>query len=238
MTTKTTSIQAEVTQAEATYHAALRALAQACAEFNNGAGKTYAELLERHAELRKKIAAHEAAAGSATQEFKRLLAASNYEKTKAVKDALFTKNDAQSIAEELREALADSERTALPIRASASRAAEHYATTHDAAYGAYARLEAYKALAECEEALSKAMALLAHVPDPLGFDQRADDMQAYRMKFVADRLTAVALERPEALEQPEVEALGVLELGPFTGRAYLTPVQALQLQRAEDAAAA
>lgn len=232
-TTKTTPIQTELAQAEATYHEALRQLAQACAEFNDGAGKAYAELLERQAALRGKIATHEGAAEAATTEFKRLLAASNYEKTKAVKEALFAKNDALAIAEELREALADSERTALPIQAAASRAAERYANTHDAAYAAYARLEACKALAECEEALTRAMALMVHVPDPLGIDRRSDDARAYRMKFIWQRLSAVALERPEAQQQPEVEALGVLELGAFAGRAYLTPVQALQLQRAE-----
>ncbi|MBV7455818.1 hypothetical protein KW843_15165 [Acidovorax sp. sif1233] len=135
----------------------------------------------------------------------------------------------------MRDALADSERTALPIQAAASRAAERYANTYDAAY---ARLEACKALAECEEALTRAMALMVHVPDPLGIDRRSDDARAYRMKFIWQRLSAVALERPEAQQQPEVEALGVLELGAFAGRAYLTPVQALQLQRAEAEATA
>ena len=36
----------------------------------------------------------------------------------------------------------------------------------------------------------------------------------------------------------EVQALGALELGAFAGRAYLTPVQAMRLQRAEAEAAA
>ncbi|WP_156370739.1 MULTISPECIES: hypothetical protein [unclassified Acidovorax] len=57
-------------------------------------------------------------------------------------------------------------------------------------------------------------------------------MRAYRRKFAGDRLTAAALERPE------VEAQGILKLGAFAGLAYLTPVQPLQLKRAEDAAAA
>ena len=53
------------------------------------------------------------------------------------------------------------------------------------------------------------------------------------MKFVWDRLTARALQRPEAERQPDVQALGALELGAFAGRAYLTPVKVLQLQRAQ-----
>lgn len=57
-------------------------------------------------------------------------------------------------------------------------------------------------------------------------------MRAYRRKFAGDRLTVAALERPE------VEAQGVLKLGAFAGLADLTPVQPLQLKRAEDAAAA
>ena len=237
-TTKTTPIQDELAQAQAAYDTALQKLLKACADFNEGSGKQYAELMERHADLRGKIAAHEAAAETATLEFKQLLAAANFEKTKAVKEALFKKNDALAISEELREALADSERTPLPLRASASRAAEHYANAHDAAYGAYARLEAYKALAESEEALTRAMALMTHASEPTGIDRQADDPRAYRMKFIWQRLSAVAMERPEAQEQPEVEALGPLQLGPFAGRAYLTPVQAILLQRTEAEATA
>ena len=104
-TTKTTPIQDELAQAQATYDSALKTLLKACADFNEGSGKQYAELMQRHADLRGKIAAHEAAAETATLEFKQLLAAANFEKTKAVKEALFKKNDALAIAEELREAL-------------------------------------------------------------------------------------------------------------------------------------
>ena len=238
MTTTVTPIQDELAQAQAAYDTALQKLMKASAEFNDGAGKQYAELVQRHADLRGKIAAHEATAEAATAEFKRLLAASDYEKTKAVKDALFKKKDALAIAEELREALADSERTALPLQVSASRAAQHYANAHDAAYGAYARLEAYKALAKSEEALTRAMALMTHVRDAIEVERHMDDVQTHRMKFVWNRLVAVAKQRPEAQARPEVEALGPLQLGPFAGRAYLTPVQAMRLQRAEAEAAA
>lgn len=233
-----TPIQDELAQAQAAYDNALEKLLKACAEFNEGPGKEYAELMQRHADLRSKIATHEATAEAATLEFKQLLAAANYEKTKAVKDALFKKNDALAIAEELREALADSERTALPLRASASRAAQTYANAHDMAYAAYARLEVVKALATSEEGLSRAMALLSHVRDAIEVERHMDDAQTHRMKFVWNRLVAVAKQQPEAKEQPEVEALGPLQLGPFAGRAYLTPVQAMRLQRAEAAATA
>ncbi len=237
-TTKITPIQDELAQAQAAYDRALQTLLKACADFNEGSGKQYAQLMERHADLRGKIAAHEAAAETATLEFKQLLAAANFEKTKAVREALFKKNDALAIAEELREALADSERTTLPLRASASRAAQHYANAHDAAYGAYARLEAYKALAQSEDGLSRALALLSHVSDVVEVERHVQDAQEHRMKFVWSRLKAVALQRPEAQEQPEVEALGPLQLGAFAGRAYLTPVQAILLQRTEAEATA
>lgn len=233
MTNKTTTIQSELTQAQAAYDTALQQLLKACAEFNEGSGKAYAELMQRHADLRSKITTHEKAVETATLDFKQLLAAANFEKTKAVKEALFKKNDALAIAEELREALADSERTALPLRASASRAAQTYANAHDTAYAAYARLEAYKALAESEDGLSRAMALMSHVADAKEIERHVEDVQAHRMKFVFNRLKAVAKQRPEAQEQPEIEALGPLQLGPFAGRAYLTPVQAMLLQRAE-----
>ena len=115
MTTIVTPIQDELALAQAAYDTALQNLMKASAEFNDGAGKEYAELVQRHVGLRGKIATYEATAEAATAEFKQLLAASDYEKTKLVKDALFKKNDALAIAEELREALADSERTALAL---------------------------------------------------------------------------------------------------------------------------
>ncbi|AYM95824.1 hypothetical protein EAG14_06640 [Acidovorax sp. 1608163] len=93
-TTKTATIQDELAQAQTAYDIALETLLKACADFNEGSGKQYAELMQRHADLRGKIATHEAAAETATLEFKQLLAAANFEKTKAVKEALFKKNDA------------------------------------------------------------------------------------------------------------------------------------------------
>ena len=238
MTTIVTPIQDELALAQAAYDTALQNLMKASAEFNDGAGKEYAELVQRHVGLRGKIATYEATAEAATAEFKQLLAASDYEKTKVVKDALFKKNDALAIAEELREALADSERTALPLRVSASRAAQTYANAHDAAYAAYARLEVFKALAASEDGLSRAIALLSHVPDAIEVERHTDDRQAHRMKFVWNRLVAVAKQQPEAQEQPVVDALGPLQLGPFAGRAFLTPAKLMLVQRAKDEAAA
>ena len=103
------------------------------------------------------------------------------------------------------------------LQARASRAAQHYANAHDAAYRAYARLETYKAMVESEEALTHAMALPVHAPEPTGIDRQADDPRAYRMKFIWQRLSAVALKRPEAQQQPEVEALGPLGAGGVRG---------------------
>lgn len=82
------------------------------------------------------------------------------------------------------------------------------------------------------------MMVLSHVPDAMEVERHAEDVQAHRMRFVLNRLVAAAKQQPEAQTQPEVEALGPLQLGPFAGRAYLTPVQAMQLQRAETAEAA
>lgn len=164
--------------------------------------------MQRHAELRGKIGTYEAAAEAATQEFKALLAASGYEKTKPVKEALFKKNDALAIAEELREALADSVRTALPIRAAASRAAQAFAGAHDKAYAAYAQLEVFKALAASEDGISRAMALLSHVPGDIEVDRHVQDVKAHRMRFVLSRLVEAAKQQPEAQTQPEVEELG------------------------------
>ena len=96
-----------------------------------------------------------------------------------------------------------------------------YVDAHDKAYGANARLDAFKALAECEEALTRALALLEHAPDSHGAERHVEDVRAYRMKFVRDRLTTQALQGPEAARQPDVQNLEVLDLGAFAGRAYI-----------------
>ncbi|UCV00114.1 hypothetical protein [Acidovorax radicis] len=237
MTTTKTPIQIQLAQAQAAFNEAMQRLANARKAHTEGAGKVYAQLLVRHADLREKIATNEGAAEAATNEFKQLLAASNYEKTKAVQSALFTKNDALAIAEELRTALADSERTSLDIQAGASSAASAFADAHDGAYTAYARLEAFKALADCEEKLSRAMALVTHAPEASGIDKLSGDVQGYRMGFIWNSLKAAALARPEAEKKPQVAELGVLELGAFEGRKFLSPMQVRQL-RAEASAAA
>lgn len=69
-----------------------------------------------------------------------------------------------------------------------------------------------EALAESEEALKWALALLCQ-----GVERHVEDARAYRMKFVWDQLTAHALQRPETERQLEEQALGVLELGAFAG---------------------
>ena len=76
------------------------------------------------------------------------------------------------------------------------------------------------------------------MPDAIEVERHTDDRQAHRMKFVWNRLVAVAKQQPEAQEQPVVDALGPLQLGPFAGRAFLTPAKLMLLQRAEDEAAA
>lgn len=89
-------------------------------------------------------------------------------------------------------------------------------------------MNAYKALAESDEAISRAIALLAHVLAALC---PSDEV-------LRECLTSAALEWTEALEQPEVETLCVLGLGAFCGVCIPHPVQAVQLQRAKADAAA
>lgn len=72
--------------------------------------------------------------------------------------------------------------------------------------------------------------LLPHVPDDIELELHMDYVQEHRMKSVLNRLVAIAKQQREAQAQPEVEALGPLQLGPFAERVYLTPVQAMPLQ--------
>ncbi len=224
------NIEQQHRQADAAYHLALAALASARQNYLDGSGKTYAGLLDRQTALRDKIAEHTATADQAEATFKHLFAQANYTRTKEVKAALFEKNDALSMADELRTALRQVEAESIEPKHTASRDAQGFLRAYGTAYVAYARREAWRALQEHGPAIAEAMALLSHAPTGDGVDAIAADPSERRMGFVWDALKRAA-EQSDAWEvRPQVDALGPLELGPFAGGNFVTPAEA-QLAR-------
>ena len=232
-------IQEKLAHAQVTFNEALIALEEARKVYEKGSGKAYAALLEHQENLRAKITSNEAAAEVATAEFKRLLAIANYEKTKAVKDVLFHGNDALAIAEELRAVLSESQKAALNLKLTASREARTYATVYGYAYTAYARLEIYRVLAECEEPLARAIALVCHVSvaHEHNLELTRGDLMTHRLDFLCTTLKEMALARPEAAQKPCIPELGTLDLGPFADRKFVSPVDVFKQRHALEAAA-
>src|SRR5450830_1219223 len=170
-------------KAKETYKEALIHLAMARQAYEAGSGKAYAELLQRCEELRSKITAHEQAAADSHDLFRRAFAAANYTQTKEVKSALFNKNDAATMAEELRLALAECEANTFEPQVQASNDAQSYLLAHRAAFETYAHLQVYQALAEMGEPLARALALVRHCELPRLLTI-TDDPEARREAFV------------------------------------------------------
>jgi len=226
-----TSIHDKFAKAKETYKEALIRLAMARQAYEAGSGKAYAELLQRCEELRSKITAHEQAAADSHDLFRRAFAAANYTQTKEVKNALFNKNDAATMAEELRLALAECEANTFEPQVQASNDAKSYLIAHRAAFEAYAHLQVYQALAEMGEPLARALALVRHCERPRQLTI-TDDPEARREAFVWDCIKDMASAHPVADELPEIEALGALELGPFANRQFMSPMEIHQARHA------
>lgn len=224
------TIKENLDQATQAYKHAVEDLAAARQAHEEGAGKAYADTLAVQADLKAKIAAHEASAAEAQGTFQSLFAKASHIVTKEVKAALFAKNDALAIAEELRCALAQSEAGAFELRAEASRVAEAFRAAHAHARAAYARVEVYQALQECGQAMGRAVALATHIPGNHDIEKLSDDVDQLRAQFVWKALMSRARELPE-WDRIRVEELGALDLGPFNDHAHFTTPAAVALDR-------
>ena len=218
---------AQVTQA---CDAALQALQTAREGYENGSGKAYAALRARQDDLRTKIAQHQEAAEAAQAKFKRLFAQADHVVNKEVKNALFLKNDALAIAEELANALAESESASFEPMVAASKDAQTYDAAYRHAAAAFTRREVYRALPACENAMARAVALARHVPLPETLENITANVDEARMAFVWKELKDMALTRPEAERFPMVEELGSLDLGAFASRQFLSVAKVTQLR--------
>lgn len=225
------TIQEKLARATKGYQDALHALAAARREHEDGAGKAYALLFARQADLKAKIAEHEAVAAASEATFKRLFAKANHVVTKEVKTALFGKNDALAIAEELRIALAECEAEAIEPRIAASDAARRYEAAYGQACAASARMLVYQALAECGAAMARAVALAMHVPGEAAVEALTSDLAKHRTAFVWKELLDLAATLPEARRMPLVDELGVLDLGVFADRNFVSVSAASRMRK-------
>ena len=218
--TPAAAIAANLTQAEATYREALQKLDAARSTYLDGAGKAYRAQLAAQDTLRQKIDRHAADAEQAEALFKELFAKAGYVRSKEVKAALFDKNDALSMADELRTALQDMETSSIEGRYEASEVARKFHSAFYSAYGAYAKREAYAVLQTHGQALADAMALVSHVPLDRDIDQLSGDPQASRIGFVIDALRDLAQATPAWERRPQIDAHGALDIAPFTSNTF------------------
>ncbi|WP_295856081.1 hypothetical protein [uncultured Xylophilus sp.] len=143
-----------------------------------------------------------------------------------MKAALFEKNDALSMVDELRTALQQVEAESIEPKHTASRDAQGFLRADGTAYVAYARREAWRALQELGPAIAEAVALLSHAPMGDGVNVIATDTREHRMGFVWDALKRAAEQSDAWAVRPQVDALGPLELGPFAGGNFVTSAEA------------
>lgn len=224
-------LQTKLAAAAAAYQEALQALAEVREGYENGTGKAYAEICAREDDLKSKIAQHRQTADAAQAKFKRLFADAGHVVTKEVKGALAAKNDALAIIDELDAALTESEHMSLEPMLAASSGAQRYQAAHAGAFAAYARLQVYEALAECEGAMSRAMVLAQRVPMEPGRESLSLNLPETRMALVWEELKAMAKELPRGAQEMPQE-VGALNLGPFASRPFLSAAAAHQMRKA------
>lgn len=242
----TFDIQEHARSAQAELHDALAALAHARTVYESDAGPRFAQAKAAQELLADKIKSAEEEAGSASEAFHKAFSAAGFEPDETTRVALNRKNDAQAMAEGVRVAQAKGVQGLQEVAAEASTQARAYAAAYEHAYIAHAQAEAYKALQDAGEQLARAMALAAHAPcntsvheDSLGRPAPTpaihDATVAGRWAFILNGLRAMAKDRPEYRTRPQVQALGLFDLGALTAQDVLTPVQIYKMQRSGEA---
>lgn len=239
----TFNVQEHARSAQAALHEKLAELARARTAYDSDAGPRFAQAKAAQELLGRKIKAAEQEADAASDAFHAAFASAGFESNDAAtRGALNRKNDAQAMAEVMRVAQAKGAKELQALAAEASRQAHTYAAAYELAYAAHTQAEGYKALQEAGEAVARAMALAAHAPcrtspheDSMGRPPSSvamrQEMVAARWAFILDGLKAIAEGLPEYSARPQVEALGVFDLGALTAQDVLTPAQIHKVQR-------
>ena len=239
----TFDVQQNARNAQTALHEALAELARARTTYDNDAGPRFAKAKAAQELLGSKIKAAEDEADAASDAFHAAFSSGGFDGNDAsTRSALNRKNDAQAMADVMRAAQAKGAQELQALAVDASRQARDYAAAYERAYAAHARAEGYKALQEAGEAVARALALAAHAPcstswheDSLGRKPSSaamhEEMVAARWAFILDGLKAMAEGLPEYRARPQVDALGVFDLGTLTAQDVLTPAQIHKLQR-------
>lgn len=242
----TFDIHEHARSAQAELDEALTALAQARALYETSAGPKFGQAKAAQAALAAKIKTAESEADAASDAFHKAFSEAGFENDVATRSALNRKNDAQAMAEVMRVAQAKGAKELQVLATEASRQARAYAVAYERAYIAHAQAEGYKVLQEAGELVARAMALAAHAPcstsaheDSLGRPASSEAMRRQivgaRWAFILDGLTAMAEGLPEYRARPQVEALGLLDLGALTAQDVLTPAQVHVMRTGERA---
>lgn len=138
--------------------AALAALAHARSDYNEGAGKALAETRANVTRLHGLLAEQEAAAVAAREALGRALRGSNGVATDKSRAALAARRDAEDLIEEYRAMIAEMARALVEATIAADGAAETYERAHSGAVDAHVQQVARSALAQCGEAMARAIA--------------------------------------------------------------------------------
>lgn len=233
----TFDIKQHASSAQTTLHEALADLARARTAYDNDTGPRFAQAKAAQEALGRKIKAAEEEADAASDAFHAAFSSAGFDSNDAAtRTALNRKNDAQAMAEVMRVAQARGAKELQALAAEASTQARMYAAAYERAYIAHTQAEGYTALQEAGELVARAMALAAHAPcahsvheDSLGRSAPTqaihDATVAARWAFILNGLKAMAQGLPEYGARPQVEALGVFDLGALTAQDVLTPAQ-------------
>ena len=228
-------------EAQASYQAALARLNAARSAYEQGAGGAYAAAKARRALIERKIEEATEEADSASAAYRQAFAAGNFEKTAVVREALARKHEAEGMVDALRVALGESVREMQHHLLDASKQGREYHAAHGSAYIAYVHAEAYTALAQCGEAIARAMALSRAIPAPGGYYESdtgrplslvSGALQRHavqeRQAYIHAALTQMADQHTEHVRVAEI---GSFDLGALQSRELLSPVQAAQVRR-------
>lgn len=225
-------IQDKRVAAQATYDHHLQALAAAKKAYADGPAAAYATALARHAALTTKLADAKAAATQHEATFRAQFAGADYEMSKATREALSKRREADLVCSELQVAADQVERDLRRIELEGSELALIYRQAYESALRAHGDLLLLNALADHGEPLAVALASVptdhatgvhrdAHLRVQGEANERAVQFVMTALKAMAEKVEGVA--RPEEIK---------FDPGSLRGRLTTSPTLLNQLRRA------
>jgi len=233
MTKTMTNIQQKLSRAKSDCKDAIATLENLDSTYKVS-GSAYTRARDRQAMLSAKIAAADTDFDNANQLIQRHLEKNHFTKTDAVRSAMLEKTEAEAIKAELQRLHKAGELPTLKLKIEASHDAQAYKDAHQLAQDAWGRLQAYTVLVSCGDEMSRAIALMGHVPNNKGIENIINDeeeLRERRIGFFWKELKEMAAERSEAVQRPHVVEIGMLEMGPFANEKFITTLEAAKLKK-------